>query len=205
MKKLIFVLAMLMSYGLTFAEPTYFESNGDAAHAHLNACAILPLTITNIYQPPVPLPAVIVGWTRTFNPGTPTGMPGVNNPGSNGDFENGSSGNFGWVFKLTKQPGMGVNAPNANADPYRVYLKCTVVDPVANVGLESKWFFYERDYITPKETKTTTLNEDFTTTWYSDESEALMALYLTKISALFRTTPGVVTFTVNISGYYSAI
>lgn len=204
MKKIIFVLAVLMSYGLTFAdEPTYFESHGDKDHATLNACAIMPLTIKNIYQPPVPLPAVIAGWTRTFSPGAPSGLPGVNNPGSNGDFENGSSGNFGWVFKLTKQAGNStINALN---DPYRVLLTCTVLDPVANVFLESQWFFYERDYVTPTETKKTTLGEDFVTTWFSDESEALMALYLTKIDARFRNTPGVVTFKVNISGYYSAI
>lgn len=201
MKKVIFVLAMLMSYGLTFAEPTYFESHGDADHAHLNACAIMPLTITNIYQPPVPLPAVIAGWTRLFNPGTPTGMPGLDH--SNGSFDNGSSGNFGWVFKLTKQAGYATLIPTA--DPYRVQLTCTVIDPVSQVNLESKWFFYERDYVTPTQTKTTILGEDFNVPWFSDESEALMALYLTKIDASHRTTPGIVTFRVNISGYYSAI
>ena len=198
MKKVIFVLAMLMSYGLTLAEPTYFESHGDADHATLNACAIMPLTITNIYQPPVPLPAVITGWTRVFNPGTPT-------IGTDGGFENGSSGNYGWVFKLTKQEG----------NNYPVSLKCVVWDGAyenpnnflnsSDVGvLKSRWYFYQDGATFPSSSATVNLKEDFVTNWTSGNSDAYMAFYLKEINAL-SLPPGKYTFCVNISGFYSAI
>lgn len=213
MKKIIFVLAVLMSYGLTLAqttEPTYMEANGSSDDVTLTAKVINPLTITSLYVPPVPLPAVIINDERTFTPQLPTGMPHWSDPGD-GSFNNGSSGNFGWIFKLTKQAGPENN--NSGADPYRVTLKCTVVDPANNIELYGNWYFWEKDNTLPKyENKSATMGEDFTTTWFADEDVAYMAFYLTKINAKHKgtapnkqVTVGVKNFTINISGYYSAI
>jgi len=211
MKKIIFVLAVLMSYGLTLAQtPTYEEANGKDNSVNISARVIRPLTIENIYTEPDPLPAVVKGATRTFSPGTPTGMPGVDNPGSNGNFGNGSTGNYGWVFKLKKQPGTETN--NQNADPYKVSLQLTLNEKSQNspsnaqVKIDGKWYFYERDYITPKETLPHIFGQDINTTWFSDEEEALLAFYLTSINATgLGVTTGVKDFTISIKAYYSAI
>lgn len=206
MKKLLFIVAMIFCYTLVNAQdPTYTQVNSDKDSKNLTATIIEPITVTVLYVPPVPLPTVITGFTRTFAPGTPTGMPDA--------YINGSNGNFGWVFKLTKQAGPELNlSSNSSLDPYRarVDLNCADDASTIKVKLGGKWYFYDRDLtgpvITPSLSMAHSFPEDQTSiTWFSDETEALLAFYLETIDATQQLTARQYDFLVKVTVQYTAI
>lgn len=207
MKKLLVALMLLGGFAYSYAQ-TYTDDNAKKDDVSFTAKVIAPITVQVVGPAQGIAPIVVKGATRTFTPvitkptdfDTPQGFP------------NASSGNFGWLFKCTKQAGpenhVTPKYTNPNQDPYRVNVVCKVHDDGSTkLGLEGKWYFWERDSQLPLlEMLYTTLNEDFTTTWFADETEVLMAFYLTKINATnSAVTKGIKPINVTISLNYIAI